>query len=167
MKPREPRRKILITARMRWGSDWRDICLLNISSRGALAQAVLPPSQGTYVEIRRGPHLLLARVMWTEKHRFGVLTQDPIRIDDFVSDLGGSGKTQGQVASTVYQAERRATVRKPAASDRHERSRAMARSLEFCFFVGSGVALTGVAFNVVRAALTEPMSQATTILSPK
>jgi hypothetical protein len=166
LKPREPRRKILITARMRSGSDWDDISLFNISSRGALAQAVLPPSQGTYVEIRRGPHLLLARVMWTDKHRFGVHTQDPIRIDDFISDLGGSGKAQEQVAAT-YAAERRATIRKPPSSDRHDRSRYLGKSLEFCFFVGACVAVTGVAFNAVRAALSEPLSQVTAKLAPK
>ena len=166
MKPREPRRKILIAARMRAGSAWGEVCLLNISSRGALAQAAVPPPKGTYVEVRRGSHVLTARVVWTEKHRFGVFTQDPIRIDEFISEPDNSNNRDGQSAETQHQADRRAFTRNPA-SDGHERSRFMARSMEFCFFVGSVAICSGIAFTAVRAALAEPMAQVSAILSPK
>lgn len=54
MKPRELRRKVLISARMRTGASWGDVCLLNLSSRGVLAQAAVPPPKGAYIEVRRG-----------------------------------------------------------------------------------------------------------------
>ena len=72
MTAREPRLKVLVRARIKAGATWHDACILNISSRGMLMQAGVPPVRGSYLEIRRGPVLVVARVMWTKQHRFGV-----------------------------------------------------------------------------------------------
>jgi hypothetical protein len=166
VKPREPRRKVLIRARMRTGAVWGDVCLLNMSSRGALAQAAAPPPKGTYIEVRRGSRLVVARVVWTDKHRFGVCTQDPIAVEDFIADPDGS-KTQSSSAEAPHYIERRAAPRKPTSTERHERSRTFGRCIEFCFVVGLGSGLAALAFGLAEAALAVPMSSVSTALASR
>lgn len=86
IKAREPRKKALLVARVRSGTTWRDVSLLNLSSRGALVQSANPPPQGAYIEVRRGSHDIVARVMWTDKHRFGIHSQDAIAVDEIISE---------------------------------------------------------------------------------
>lgn len=66
VKPREERQKVMIKARMRTGVSWHDVCILNLSAHGVGLQAAEPPARGTYVEIRRGPHVIVARVAWSK-----------------------------------------------------------------------------------------------------
>jgi len=106
----------------------------------------------------------MARVIWTDEHRFGFHTQESISIDDFISEPGSASR-QGHIPPLNRQANCRATIPKPAMSERHERSRFVARSTEFCVLVGSGVVSAAVAFSLVRAALAEPMSRLSAILS--
>ena len=164
MKPREPRRKVLIAARMRAGSAWGDVCVLNVSSRGVLAQAEVPPAKGTYIEVRRGSHVIVARVVWTEKHRFGICSQDLIGVDDFVAGPEGprSSRPSAQASGHV---DSRTTTRRCASGERHEQSRAMGRSLEFCVLVGTSVALASVAFGLLRDAVANPVSKVSAVLA--
>lgn len=93
LKPREPRRNVLIDARMHMGATWRDVKVLNISSRGLLLRASSAPPRGSYTEIRRGLHVIQARVVWTDGERFGVTTQDRLTIDDLIRNRPpGSGE---------------------------------------------------------------------------
>ena len=45
---------------MRSGASWHDVCILNLSLHGAGIQALEPPARGSYVEIRRGSHVIIA-----------------------------------------------------------------------------------------------------------
>lgn len=56
LKPREPRRNVMIKARMRVGPSWSDALILNLSSKGLMVRSDRPPSRGSYLEIRRGPY---------------------------------------------------------------------------------------------------------------
>lgn len=166
LKPRELRRKVVIEAQMRIGAAWGEVCLLNLSSRGALARSAEPPPKGTYVEFRRGSHVIVACVMWAEKHRFGVRTQDPIRVDDLISDPDGSSASANGSAQVQPNAKWKQAYKRPA-GQQHEQSRMMARSMEFCILVGSGVICAGVAFALVQTAVSEPMSQISEALTPR
>ena len=75
---------------MRSGVSWHDVCVLNVSVHGVGIQAAEPPARGTYVEIRRGPHVIVARVAWAKGHRAGLRSQDPISIRAIVNDLGSA-----------------------------------------------------------------------------
>ena len=78
-KKREERVKVLARARMRNGTAWSDVCLVNLSSRGAGLQCATPPIPGSYVELRRGNNVvIIGRVAWRHGHRFGIRTQDLI-----------------------------------------------------------------------------------------
>lgn len=131
MKSREPRIKVLIGARMRAGAAWGDVCLLNLSSRGVLAQAAVPPLKGAYIEVRRGSHVIVARVVWAKKHRFGALTQDPIGVDAIIADASGS-KSNAACAEVDRQSDRRAAGPPQVAGVQHENSRLIGRAMEFC-----------------------------------
>ena len=149
---------------MRIGAAWSDVCLLNLSSRGALAQATVTPMKGTYLEVRRGSHVIIARVMWVEKHRFGICTQDPISVDDLISDPDGSANAK-EGTGAQPDSDRRIMYKRPL-GQQHEQSRTMARSIEFCVLVGAGVACAGVAFSLIQAAVAEPMAQISEALTP-
>lgn len=156
---------MLIKARMQTGARWGDVCLLNMSSRGALVQSAEPSPQGAYIEVRRGHHVIVARVMWIEGHRFGIYAQDTIAIDQIVSEREGSKKL-AQVTRAPQVVDRRETTRKPDYGARHEASRIIGRSIEFCFVIGIGASLAVAAFSTLRAAVMAPMSRLSTALEP-
>lgn len=83
-KPREPRQKVVLPARMRAGAGQVDICIRDVSSRGMLIQAGAPPPRGTYVEILRPGCVVTGRVVWSKQHKFGIVSREKIRIADVI-----------------------------------------------------------------------------------
>ncbi|RZM26822.1 MAG: PilZ domain-containing protein, partial [Sphingomonas sp.] len=65
-RPREERITVLIPSRMRLESQWHDLVIHNVSSRGLMAGCDSPPAVGSYVEIRRGTIVIVGRVQWTK-----------------------------------------------------------------------------------------------------
>ena len=126
VKPREPRQKVMIQARMRDGAKWSDALILNISSRGLLVRSDQSPNRGSYLEIRRGAHVIVARVVWSNAGRFGVQTQDLIPADRLTGDPDAAA---AQSLSATGQGDRRAAPR--ALEHRHQSSREKARAIEF------------------------------------
>jgi hypothetical protein len=155
VKPREERQKVMIKARMRSGASWHDVCVLNVSRHGVGIQAAEAPARGAYVEIRRGPYVIVARVAWSRGHRAGLRSQDPISIRAIVNDLVA---TPAQTSKgTGYPVERRRSPR--TEQQRHDRSRFVARAMEFaCFAIVAG-AMALTAFGSVEKALARPLSQ--------
>ena len=155
MKPREERQKVMIKARMRSGVAWHDVCILNLSIHGVGIQAAEPPERGTYVEIRRGSQMIVARVAWSKGHRAGLRSQDPIFIGAIVNDIAATSTVPRMMGGQPI--ERRVQPR--ATQQRHDHSRLMGRSMEFaCFAIAAGaVAMT--AFGTVEEALARPLSQ--------
>lgn len=146
LKQREPRRNVMIKARMRAAASWSDALILNMSSRGLLVRTDRSPGRGSYLEICRGPHVIVARVVWSSGDRFGAQTQDPIPTDDLIRDPDRA-VAPARGVGTGFQ-ERRAVARPAAVS--HESSRQKARIAEFAvialacglgaIFIGSAVA---------------------------
>jgi len=165
MKHREPRIKVLIGARMRAGAGWDDVCLLNLSSRGVLAQAAVSPLKGSYIEVRRGSHVIVARVVWAEKHRFGALAQDPIDIHAIIADAS-SPEGNAACAGMGPLLDSRAAGPMRAHAVKHDNSRLAGRAMEFCFLVGSGAMLAGLAFSLVQQSVVAPMSRVSAALAP-
>jgi len=63
---------VLVPARLRDGASWSDACILNISSRGMMIHTGRPIRRGCEVELRRGEHMIVARVMWRDGARAGL-----------------------------------------------------------------------------------------------
>ena len=49
MKQREPRRKVMLSARLRQEVGWSDANILNVSSRGLLLHGTIRPARGSYL----------------------------------------------------------------------------------------------------------------------
>ena len=84
-RPRELRRRVMVRARMRSGALWGDARILNISSRGLLIHTLRPVSEGSTVEILRGDHLIIARVMWSNAGRSGLRAEQLLPVEEILS----------------------------------------------------------------------------------
>jgi hypothetical protein len=117
----------MIKARVRAGESWNDALILNMSTRGLLVRSDRPASRGSYLEIRRGPYVIVARVVWSSADRFGVQTQDPVPAAALIRDPDGARATA--VPAETKPVERRSVPRLAEVS--HETSRQKARIAEF------------------------------------
>ena len=157
MKPREPRQKVLVRARIKADAGWHDGCILNVSSRGLLLQAADPPAKGSYLEIRRGALVIVARVMWSKSHRFGVKSQDELPIDAIIRDVEVPAMGDG-----VRVGERRQAARPmlPTAT----RSRHQGRMIEYGFAIALAMAAAGFVASEVYGVLSSPVEAVTAAL---
>ena len=138
MKQREPRRSVFVGARMRLGASWGDVNILNISSRGLMLHAQQVPPRGSYLELRRGRHVIVAQVMWSKDCRFGVRTQDPLSVDAILKEPDKSAPEARQPRENAAPVERR--LRRGGTSlDRHEQSRMAGRTVEFACLAIAGI----------------------------
>ena len=145
----------MIKARMRSGVSWHDVCILNLSVHGVGIQAAEPPARGTYVEIRRGSQMIVARVAWAKGHRAGLRSQDAIFINAIVNDIGSAASAPRVIGGTPI--DRRSAPR--AVSQRHDSSRLVGRAMEFACFGLVAAVLALTAFGSVEQALANPLSQ--------
>ncbi|HEY0630188.1 MAG TPA: PilZ domain-containing protein [Sphingomicrobium sp.] len=155
MKPREPRRNVMIAARMRTGADWSDACILNMSSKGMLLHSEDAPVRGSYLEIRRGAHIIIGRVVWSKPNRFGIQAQDHIPVDGLVQNSDRSPTTDATATGIV---ERRAYSRSVQLA--HEKSRTIGRLIEFGTFLMVAALATVLVGGVAVEIIFEPMAKA-------
>ena len=134
---------------MKAGAGWHDTCILNISSRGMLMQAGVPPVRGSYLEIRRGAVVIVARVMWTRNHRFGVKSQDLLSIDSITCNDAPTSARAGPP-----DIDRRAALRTQLPAS--ERSRLQGRVMEYGFAAALAVACAIFVAGKVYAVLAQP-----------
>lgn len=123
MRTRDPRRNVYLKARMRQGSDWSDVTIRNISSRGMLLWAEEAPRPGSYLEICGPATTLVVRAVWARDGYFGVRSQDKIDIESAIS----GGRWRCVDPSPAQQ-------RRPGANDvavHHDSSRHRGASYEF------------------------------------
>lgn len=144
----------MISARMRAGATWSDACILDLSTRGMLVRSATMPQRGAYVEVRRGVHVIVARVVWSSPDRFGVQTQDPVPADRLILDPEGISAPPASSASGFL--ERRAATRPPR--DRHDRSRRTARAMEFGTLLLLGAVATAIVGDAVAHTFGKPMT---------
>src|SRR5262245_7417073 len=84
-RSRELRRRVVLPARLRTGANWSDTCILNISSRGLMIHSARAVPNGSLVELRRGVHVILARVVWKDGGRIGLRSSDRLPIEEILS----------------------------------------------------------------------------------
>lgn len=145
----------MMPARLRHGASWSDACILNVSSRGLMIHTGRPISQGTMVEVRRGDHAIVARVMWRDGARAGLQAEDRVPIEDIVT-LGQSPALQ----LTAAPSDRR---KQPRAEDG---SRSRGRAIEFAGVVLIGACVAGAALSMVETAFARPLALVTAALAP-
>jgi hypothetical protein len=138
---------VVVPARLRHGASWTDACILNISSRGLMIHTGRPISRGAEVELRRGDHVIVARVVWREGGRAGLRSEERLPIEDIVT-LGQSPALQ----LTAANGERRKHPRP------EDRSRIQARAIEFGGVLVIAAVLAGAGFTMVESAFARPLA---------
>jgi hypothetical protein len=150
-RPRELRRRVVMPARLRSSGGWTDACILNISSHGLMIHSSRAGPQGSVVELWRGDHVIVARVMWQDGARAGLQTDERLAVEDILSLSGSAAMslTAPQAAST----DRRAQPR-----NEPDRRRQQGRMVEFVGVVLIGCTLAASAYGMVAQALAGPMA---------
>jgi hypothetical protein len=149
-RPRELRRRVVLPARIRHGASWSDACILNMSSRGLLINTSRPAPAGTEIELRRGDHMIVARVMWRDGAKAGLQADDRLPVEDIMT----FGQAQGlQLTAGGERFERRV---QPRLGDQRHRWRA--RALEFAGVVVAGASLASAAVLLVEEAFARPLA---------
>lgn len=142
---------MLIDARLRHDSGWSNARILNLSRRGLMVRTGQAPARGTYVEICRGPHRIVARVVWARHGRLGLRSQDEIAVKSIAN---GDEPTPLPVPGR----ERRFRPRPASLAERQDRSRRWSRKLEYLAIAAFALGASLLAFDAVRAALSKPLS---------
>lgn len=161
MKQREPRLKCVIKARVRLDGLWGDVCIRDISSRGMLLQAKSAPPRGTYVEVYRGRHAIVARVVWSKDNRFGVQTQDRLNPGALLNEPDKSAVSYTDTLKTNPTFERRSAPR--TSHDLRwnaEQNRFRAKAAEFACLAAASIVGAMFLFDAVSSTLSEPLSVA-------
>ena len=151
-QPRELRRRVMITARLRTGAQWSDACILNISSRGLMIRSARAGPEGSLVELRRDNHVMIARVVWRDGGRAGLQSDERLPVEQIMS-LGEAAGLR-LVASEGTFIERRKQPRSHAAD-----ARMLGRMLEF---LGVGLLIVGLSIGtwmMVSQALERPFAK--------
>jgi len=139
---------------MRAGLAWADACIRNISSRGLLVQAQEAPLPGTYIEIRRGTHVIIGRVVWRKAGQFGVHTQEGLDLEAIIDEADRSQSGGGK------RRERRRDPERLTIADvarRLEHSRHVSAMIQFIVFMAAGLLVAGLAASAVYELLAAPM----------
>ena len=82
---REIRRQVVIPARLRSGAQWSDACILNISQRGLMIHSGFAGPRGSTIELRRGDHVIVARVVWRDGARAGLQSDERLPTVEIMS----------------------------------------------------------------------------------
>lgn len=134
---------------MRLGGAWSDACILNISSRGLMIQSGRGLAQGNLVELRRGDHVIIGRVVWQEGARAGLQSEDRLPVDEILT-LSQAPSLQ-LTAVNGKRVERR---KRP----RHEDSRLRGRAIEFAGVAVVAACLGAGLFAMVEQTFARPIA---------
>ena len=157
-KARDPRQATCASARLNSDGRWQDVCIRNISSRGMMVEVQHPPPRGHYLEVRRGAHVIIGRVVWSSGYRVGILSQEKLEIGAIVADTRVSARSSRASGKPV---ERRKSARH---HERHDHSRLLGRSIEFGSLLALGALGAFFVVDVASAALGGPLHEVRTAL---
>lgn len=138
---------MVVPARLRHGASWSDTCILNISSRGLMIHTGRPVLKGAEVEVWRGDHMIVARVVWREGARAGLKAEDRVPVEEIMT-LGNAPALQ----LTAAPGDRR---KRPRAEGF---SRLRGRLIEFAGVVAIAVSLAGAGLTMVQTAFGRPLA---------
>jgi len=155
-KPRELRRRVVLPARLRHGASWSDACILNISSRGLLIHTSRHPPEGSQIELRRGDHVIVARVVWRDGAKVGLRAEERVPVEEIVT-LGQSQALRLTAGRTPV--ERR---KYPRAEDK---SRLCGRAIEFAGVVAIGASLAAGAVILLQEMFARPLAMVQSALA--
>ncbi len=99
----ELRTRATVRAQIRDSQGSREICVIDISTRGMLATAARPPVRGDFIELTIGANKLAGQVAWSSERRFGVTLRERVS----VSAVAEGGKRKIELERSLGVARRR------------------------------------------------------------
>ena len=153
-RPREHRMNVVLPARMKDNRGWHDVRILNISTRGLMARSQAAPSRGAFLELRRGSHIIVARVVWSNGEQFGLQSQSRLVTSQIIEEKPGEAMSPPSPGASPA-VERRSSARRTG----HDHEQSRLRALEFVFLgIVAMAGLLGVlALDVSQKALAHSM----------
>ncbi|MEM6266424.1 MAG: PilZ domain-containing protein [Pseudomonadota bacterium] len=140
----EDRTKIMVRANVRDAYERREICILDISTRGLLASASDAPVYGEFIEIEVDDKVLVGQVKWSKEGRFGVVFQQRISVISFLSGEKGSIALPRKAVATTY-------AKNPAAT--FDASRQLSQWLQFGVFAAAAFVAAMYIMQAIHAGL--------------
>lgn len=116
-----------------------------------MIQSARPALPGSLVELRRGDHVIIARVMWRDGARVGLQADDRVPVDEILSQ--GHAKALQLVASEGTLIDRRREPRHDA-----DQARVQGRGLEFVATIAIAIMLAAGVLGMLHQALTRPLA---------
>jgi hypothetical protein len=159
-RSRELRRRVVLPARLRAGAQWSETCILNISSRGLLIHSGRPAPKGTQVELHRGDHVIIARVMWCDGVKVGLQVEEKLPVQEIIA--AGPSRTLQVAAFNGARVERRQHSRSSA-----DDARLRGRVMEFVAVTGIAATLAISVWAMAQQAFARPMAQIASALGDK
>ena len=135
--------------------SWSDTCIVNVSSRGLMIHSGRNIALGMQVELRRGDHAIVARVMWRDGARIGLQAEGRVPVDEIMA-LDRSPALQLPKGAV----ERRKQPRL------EERNRRRGRAVEFAGVAVIASVLTGAVLMMVETALAAPLAAVSAAFGP-
>jgi hypothetical protein len=164
-KPREQRRSVFVTCRLRGDRGWSDVTICNLSDHGLMARCSDPPPRGAFVELRKGAVTIVGQVRWARDEHIGVRTQDVIDVASVLEERA--------VAGGAGVADRRAAIREAVAlpprstpAELAARSRRWSRLFDWAIIAAVGIVSASLLAQQVHSLLCAPLKQATAALEP-
>lgn len=142
---------------MRAAAGWRDVCILNISSRGLMVRSLDPLAPGDTVELSRADQVVTATVVWKTGSCVGLMAAERLSVPDLLSGEDGcTAATQMTTCGSGAAAKMRRTG---------VDSRIRARLLQFAGTAGIAALLAGGAALVAERALARPLAAVSAALA--
>lgn len=76
----EERTRSALRALLKDSRSEREICIMDMSTRGLLATTANPPRRGEFVELTIGRNSLSAQVKWASQRRFGLSLRERVSV---------------------------------------------------------------------------------------
>ena len=157
LKQRERRIGVVIASRMRVEDRWTDVSIRNISAHGLLIAAADPPARGSYVEIRRGTQIIVARSVWADGHYCGLRSQETLPVQQIIGEPRLAKRPAVAIDRT---ADRRRDDRRTSAAaivDRQARSHRFSAAFQFVVVASVAIAVSGWGALSVYGLLADPV----------
>ena len=159
---------MLIQARMRVDGKWVDVRIRNISSRGLLVQTSTPPPRGSYVEIFKARHTIVARVVWSDDQRFGIHSRERLDVGALIGEAAPNKPAGTTAPDAPRHLERRSDPRRLTAANvtqRLERSRRISALVEFGLITICGAIAAMIMVSTVYETLSQPFNHVSSSLA--
>lgn len=165
-KAREERTKVRLRARMQTSTGWVDAFIRDVSTRGMMIESETSPKVGSYVEVRRGRNVVVARVVWHNGQRFGIRSQDRISLAALYEDPELSRPPRQEATAAFVERRRsdRESQRRSLAAQA-ERSQAISRVIQFTLMSAAVATAAFLIGSVVFHTLNQSFGQVTRALS--